>query len=26
LKIVQSRHDSPLGGHFGVTKTLDLIS
>jgi hypothetical protein len=26
LKIIQGRHDSPLGGHFGITKTYDLIS
>jgi hypothetical protein len=26
LKILQSRHDSPLGGHFGQTRTFELIS
>ena len=25
LKILQSRHDSPLGGHFGQMKTFELI-
>jgi len=25
-KVMESRHDKPLGGHFGITKTLELIS
>ncbi|MGZ4849762.1 MAG: hypothetical protein ACXV2C_00050 [Candidatus Bathyarchaeia archaeon] len=25
LRIVQSRHDSPFGGHFGTRRTLDLV-
>jgi transposase InsO family protein len=25
LKIMRARHDSPLGGHQGVSKTMDLV-
>jgi transposase InsO family protein len=26
LKIMQSRHDSPMAGHQGITKTIELIA
>jgi transposase InsO family protein len=26
LQVLQSHHDTPLAGHFGVTKTVELIS
>ena len=26
LKVLQTHHDSPLAGHFGVAKTLELIT
>ena len=26
LKILQTHHDSPLAGHFGVPKTLEFIT
>jgi len=25
LRILKSRHDHPLAGHFGLTKTLELL-